>query len=205
VFELVRADLRRALEDNQHSVSLKALILELCYPGTQAILVYRFASWVDRIRFALFRYPLKVFVFIIRYYFHWRVGVFIPTSAKIGPGMCIHGFLGGILIANTTIGRNFTIIGGGIQMDYEVREIGDDVNLAPGTKINGKIRIGHRARTGPNCVVQRDIPDDCVAFGNPARIIGPVRKLTYEEGSRRIVPKTMRDTPASPTPSGDDS
>lgn len=200
MFEYVRADLRRAMEANQHSTSVRAAIVEILSPGTQVVLIYRFASWIDRIRFPLFRYPLKVLVYILRYYFHSRVGVIIPTSAKIGPGFVVHGFLGGILLADTTFGRNLTVIGGNLQMDYEVASVGDEVNFGPGTKINGKLRIGHRARTAPNSFVQRDIPDDCVAFGNPARIIGPVRKLSYAEGSKRSVPATVRRGPEK-TPS----
>jgi serine O-acetyltransferase len=113
------------------------------------------------------------------------------VKADIGPGLVIHTWGGGIFFPAAKIGRNLTIIGGGVQMDYETREIGDDVDIAPGTKMIGKIRIGHRARTGPNSVVQTDVPDDCVVVGNPGRVIGPVPKLTYEQGAKRIVPKTQ--------------
>jgi len=98
------------------------------------------------------------------------------------------------------IGRGFTIIGGGVQMDYMVPEIGDDVWIAPGTKVIGKVRIGNRVRTGPNSVVQTDVPDDCVVFGNPGRVIGPVPRLTAAQGDARIVPAGMiRKRTTSPT------
>jgi serine O-acetyltransferase len=147
-------------------------------------------------RFRPVRRLLKIIFFPIQFVVSWRMGIFIPVTARIGPGMVIHTWGGGIFLPSTTIGRNLTIIGGGVQLDFETREIGDDVNIAPGTKGNGKIRIGHRARTGPNSVVQTDVPDDCVVFGNPGRVIGPVRRLTYEEGARRIVPTLPTSAPS---------
>ena len=43
-----------------------------------------------------------------------------------------------------------------------------------GTKVVGKIRIGNRVKTAPNCVIIADVPDDMVAYGSPARCIKPV-------------------------------
>lgn len=200
MFDNVREDLRRALNGNQHATGAGALARELLNPGTQAILVYRMGRYINRVRVPGVRQLLKVPFMLVQYLVSWRVGILIPTNADIGPGLLIHTWGGGIFLPATKIGRNLTIIGGGVQMDYETREIGDDVNIAPGTKTNGKIRIGHRVRTGPNSVVQADVPDDCVVFGNPGRVIGPVPKLTYEEGAQRIAPASVsRPQPADPT------
>jgi serine O-acetyltransferase len=198
LFDNVREDLRRALSGNQHATGLGPLLLEMLNPGTQAVLVFRLGKWIDGIRVPGVRQVLKVGFMLLQYVVSWRVGIFIPVKAEIGPGLLIHTWGGGIFLPATRIGRNLTIIGGGVQMDYETREIGDDVNIAPGTKMIGKIRIGHRARTGPNSVVQTDVPDDCVVVGNPGRVIGPVPKLTYEQGAKRIVPKSK--TGPSPAP-----
>ena len=199
MFDNVREDLRRALSGNQHATGPGALFRELLNPGTQAILVYRWGKWIDGVRVPGVRHVLKVVFLLVQYVVSWRVGIFIPVKAEIGPGLVIHTWGGGVFFPATKIGRNLTIIGGGVQMDYETREIGDDVDIAPGTKMIGKIRIGHRARTGPNSVVQTDVPDDCVVIGNPGRVIGPVPKLTYEQGAKRIVPKAQSGS--SPTTS----
>lgn len=175
MFDLVRADLHRALRANQaREMTFAALCRELFNPGTQAILCYRLGSWIDRIPVPGVRHLLKVFHFVLQYFFAWRVGIFIPTKARIGPGIVIHTWGGGVFIANTTIGRNLTIVGGGVQMDYDLPSIGDDVWIAPGTKVIGRVSFGDRARTAPNTVIKTDIPADCVAFGNPARVIGPI-------------------------------
>ena len=189
MFEYVRADMRRALSGNQHATGVAALLRELLNPGTQAVLIYRWGKWIEGIQVPGVRHALKVIFMLVQAAVSWRVGIFIPVKADIGPGLLIHTWGGGIFLPATKIGRNLTIIGGGVQFDYDTREIGDDVNIAPGTKTIGKIRIGHRARTGPNSVVQADVPDDCVVVMPPCRVIGPVPRLTYEEGAKRIVPK----------------
>ena len=208
MFENVRQDLRRALNGNQHATGYGALLRELLNPGTQAVLVYRLGRWIDGVRIPGVRHLLKIVFMLIQYLVSWRVGIFIPVKADIGPGFLIHTWGGGVFLPATKIGKNFTIIGGGVQFDYETREIGDDVSIAPGTKAIGKIRLGHRVRTGPNSVVQTDVPDDCVVIAAAGRVIGPVPRLTYEEGGKRIVPKgrtaagaTQPDTSA-PTSEG---
>ncbi|MEX2375140.1 MAG: hypothetical protein WD942_06070 [Dehalococcoidia bacterium] len=194
MFDNVREDLRRALSGNQHATGAGALARELLNPGTQAVLVYRLGKWIDGVRVPILRHVMKVACMLLQYLVSWRMGIFIPVKADIGPGLLIHTWGGGIFLPATKIGRNLTIIGGGVQMDYETREIGDDVSIAPGTKTIGKLRIGHRARTGPNSVVQTDVPDDCVVIASQGRVIGPVPKLTYEQGAKRIDPKAKSDT-----------
>ena len=49
--------------------------------------------------------------------------------------------------------------------------IGDNVYLGPGAKIFGKIQVGNNAAIGANCVVTRDVPDNGVAVGIPAKVI----------------------------------
>jgi serine O-acetyltransferase len=165
---------------------------ELWSPGTQAILVYRFGHWSDR-QVPGVRHALRVLHFVLQYFFSWRVGIHIPVKAKIGPGLVIHTWGGGIFLPRTTIGRDLTIIGGGVQLDYETRVIGEEVWLGPGTKGIGKIRIGNRVRTGPNSVVQDDIPDDCVVFGNPGRVIGPMPR---KAGWGKMNPKDKTNSAA---------
>ena len=176
MFDNIREDLRRARLANQGSEeTLVALVRECFNPGTQAILVHRFGVWTRTVRVPGVRHGLAVLHFIIDYIFAWRVGIFIPVRAKIGPGLVIHTWPGGIVLPACPIGKNNTIIGGGIQFDFETRSIGEECWFGPGTKFVGKITIGNRVRTAPNSVVQTDVPDDSLAFGNPARIV-PMRR-----------------------------
>ena len=50
-------------------------------------------------------------------------------------------------------------------------EIGDDCWLGGGVIVCPGVRIGNRVIIGAGAVVTRDIPDDSVAVGNPARVI----------------------------------
>ena len=151
---------------------------ELFNPGTQAVLVHRFGFWTRTVRVPGVRHALIVLHFFFQYLFAWRVGFLIPVRASIGPGVIIHTWAGGAVLPNCRIGRNLTIVGGGVQFDHETQSIGDDCWIGAGTKCVGKIRIGNRVRTAPNCVIQTDVPDDSLAFGNPARIV-PARKWTF--------------------------
>lgn len=49
--------------------------------------------------------------------------------------------------------------------------IGDDVKIFTGAIVYGGIRIGNHVRIGAGTVVDKDVPDNCVVIGNPARII----------------------------------
>jgi serine O-acetyltransferase len=200
LFENVREDLHYACLGNQHELGVAPLLRELMSPGTQAILVHRMGHWCDKIRFPPVRFILRVIHFLVQYLMSWRIGIFIPIKAEIGPGFVIHTWGGGCFLPEAKIGRRLTIIGGGVQMDYKVPEIGDNVWIGPGTKVIGKVRIGNRVRTAPNSVVQTDVPDDCVVFGNPGRVIGPVPRPTGAQGKARIVPAGMiRKRPPSPS------
>lgn len=49
--------------------------------------------------------------------------------------------------------------------------IGSHVNIGYGAVINPGLRIGNHVIIGANAVVTKDIPDGCIAAGNPAKII----------------------------------
>lgn len=178
IFPNVRRDLERACRANQgEAVGLGPLLREVWSCGTQAILVYRFGKWADGIPVPGVRHLLRIVHFFLQYFFAWRVGINIPIKAEIGPGLVIHTWGGGVFLPSTTIGRDVTIVGGGVLLDYETASIGDEVRIGAGTKGIGKVRIGNRVRTGPNSVIEKDVPDDCVVFGNPGRVIGPVPRI----------------------------
>ena len=46
-----------------------------------------------------------------------------------------------------------------------------DVWIAANAVVLGGVTIGDGAVIGAGSVVTKDIPDDCVAVGNPARVI----------------------------------
>lgn len=62
---------------------------------------------------------------------------------------------------NVTLGANH----GGVP------EIGDNVYLGVGACVLGPIKICDNVNIGANCVVLKDVPDNCTVIGNPAKII----------------------------------
>jgi maltose O-acetyltransferase len=92
-----------------------------------------------------------------------------------------HGFL-------VSIGNHVTLTGvkilthdGSTQIPFGVSRvgkvtIGDEVFVGYGTIILPNVRIGSRVVVGAGSVVTRDIPDNSVAAGNPAKVIG-----TYDD------------------------
>jgi serine O-acetyltransferase len=100
-------------------------------------------------------------------------GIEVGRGATIGPGFII-GHFGGIILAGTTvIGKNFnlshcTTIGlAGDGENLGAPHIGDDVYVAAGARVFGKITIGNNVKIGANAVVYKDIPDNAVVACAP--------------------------------------
>jgi serine O-acetyltransferase len=100
-------------------------------------------------------------------------GIEIPRQAQIGSGFYI-GHFGGIMISdgvkigsNCNISQQVTI---GISGQGEKRgapTIGNNVYIAPGAKIFGKIKIGDNVKIGANAVIHKSVPDNAIAVLNP--------------------------------------
>jgi serine O-acetyltransferase len=104
-------------------------------------------------------------------------GIHIQRRAKIGPGFYI-GHYGGIFVSDmAVIGENCNIsqdVTIGVAGEGERRgapTIGNNVYMAPGAKVNGRIRIGNNVKIGPNAVVTRNIPDDALVHTAPPQIV----------------------------------
>lgn len=94
---------------------------------------------------------------------------------KIGPGLYLPHIEGGVIINCESVGANCMINSGvvvGNKHDNEqVPTIGDNVQLAVGCKVIGKIKVGNNVIVAPNAVVVKDVPDNAVVGGVPAKII----------------------------------
>jgi len=82
-------------------------------------------------------------------------------------------------IGNATIGANTNIGAGTITCNYDgekkhATEIGEDAFIGSDTMLVAPLKLGNGARTGAGAVVTKDVPDDTLVVGIPARAI---RKL----------------------------
>lgn len=140
-----------------------------------AIAVYRWGhgllkepdSWRKRIK-------TKIYWLIFRLV-ETMTGISIPHEAQIGGGLRIHHFGNIFINPGVIIGRNCTLrhgvtIGNRVA-DGPVPCIGNDVEFGAYAQVLGGVRIGNGAKIGAMSVVLKDVPDDCTAVENPARII----------------------------------
>src|SRR5258706_4408836 len=185
-FEALRADWRRSYGMHAGSPA-RRFFLCLGTPGVQALTVYRFGRWLagQPLALGIFLEPLYRVAYLAIQVL-W--GIELPRSARIGPGLYI-GHFGGVVIsgqavigANCNLSQQITIGIGGKGEQSGVPVIGDNVFIAPGARLFGKIRIGKNVAIGANAVVYRDVPDDAVVVLDPG-----FRIISYK-GNRRIPP-----------------
>jgi bifunctional UDP-N-acetylglucosamine pyrophosphorylase / glucosamine-1-phosphate N-acetyltransferase len=92
-------------------------------------------------------------------------------DSYLGPGTKMGHFS---YIGNAKIGKNVNIGAGTITCNYDgvlknPTEIGDDVFLGSDTMLVAPVKIGDRSVTGAGAVVTRDVPEDTLVIGVPAK------------------------------------
>ncbi len=92
-------------------------------------------------------------------YFPHPIGIVINKDAKIGH--------------NCVIAQNVTIGVGkyNTERNTNIPEIGDNVTICANAVVIGGIRVGNNAVIGAGAVVLKDVPENAVVAGNPAKII----------------------------------
>ena len=84
-------------------------------------------------------------------------------------------------IGNATIGANTNIGAGTITANFDGEkknptEIGEDVFIGSDTMLIAPLKLGDGARTGAGAVVTKDVPEDTLVVGMPARAIRKVER-----------------------------
>ena len=84
-------------------------------------------------------------------------------------------------IGNATIGANTNIGAGTITANYDGEkknstEIGEDVFIGSDTMLVAPLKLGDGARTGAGAVVTKNVPEDTLVVGMPARAIRKVER-----------------------------
>ena len=100
-------------------------------------------------------------------------------NSTLGPGVKMGHFS---YLGDATIGANVNIGAGTITCNFDGVQknktvIGDDAFIGSDTMLVAPVTLGHRSRTGAGSVVTKNVPDDSLAVGVPARVI---RRLKAE-------------------------
>lgn len=100
----------------------------------------------------------------------------LPYSAQIGKNTELaYGGIGIVIHARCVVGENCVIgpgvILGGTTKKWEVPKVGNNVYIGAGAKILGPVTIGNNVVIGANAVVLKNIPDNSLVTGVPAKII----------------------------------
>ncbi len=151
-----------------------AIRIILIKPGVQALIFYRFYRKLYKIKLRL----LAEICSRINYFFN---GAEIDPGAEIGSGCRIWHSAGVIIGRGVKIGKNVSIFSnvtlGGLghsifhhgQPGYP--EIGDNVILYTNVTVLGPVKIGNNSTIGAHSLVLKSIPANCLALGNPAKVI----------------------------------
>jgi serine O-acetyltransferase len=136
-----------------------------------------------------------------------KYGVYIEFATQIGAGLYL-GHMNSIIVnTRSVIGANCTLSHGVTLGQTHQRSqhpgvpvIGDRVYLGCGSKILGGIQIGHDVVVAPNAVVAKDVPNNAVVGGIPAKILSFEGSEGYVTHLSRVVEKPSEGMQTSPPP-----
>ena len=156
------------------------LSVVLTYPGVKAVLFHQLAHFFSVAKFDLIAR-------IISQSSRFLTGIEIHPKAKIGKNLFIDHGMGVVIGETSEIGNNVTIYHGvtlgGISPSIDSDKQRDvkrhptlknNVVVGSGAQILGPVTGGETAKIGANSVVTKDVPDNAVMVGVPAKNVGTV-------------------------------
>lgn len=110
---------------------------------------------------------------LYRITFRWIVGIDISEKTKIGSNCEVCHGMGLVVHPSVIIGNNVrlhhnTTIG---MANGKIPTIGNNVIIGANCVIIGNVTIGDGAIVGAGSVVTKDVPQNAIVVGNPAKII----------------------------------
>ncbi|MDA7447300.1 serine acetyltransferase [Candidatus Pelagibacter ubique] len=154
------------------------LSLILTYPGVKAVFFHRIANFFQLAKFYLVARMISQLS-------RFLTGIEIHPGAKIGKNLFIDHGMGVVIGETSEIGNNVTIYHmatlGGIAPSINSNDqrqvkrhptLGDCVVVGSGAQILGPVIIGTHAKIGANAVVTKDVPENAVMVGIPAKNVG---------------------------------
>ncbi len=151
------------------------LSIILTYPGAKAVFFHKIANFFSIAKFHLVAR-------IISQFSRFLTGIEIHPRANIGKNLFIDHGMGVVIGETSEIGDNVTIYHmatlGGISPSVNSNEqrnikrhptLKDNVVVGSGAQILGPVTVGKNAKIGANAVVTKDVPENAVMVGIPAK------------------------------------
>ena len=156
------------------------LSIILTYPGAKAVFFHKIANF-----FAIAKFNL--IARIISQFSRFLTGIEIHPKANIGKNLFIDHGMGVVIGETSEIGDNVTIYHmatlGGISPSINSNEqrnikrhptLKDNVVVGSGAQILGPVTVGKNAKIGANAVVTKDVPENAVMVGIPAKNVAEI-------------------------------
>jgi len=188
---------------NRDPAAKSKLSIILTYPGVKAIFFHRIANFFSVAKFDLIARMISQFS-------RFLTGIEIHPKAKIGENLFIDHGMGVVIGETSEIGNNVTIYHmvtlGGISPSIQSNEqrnvkrhptLMDNVVVGSGAQILGPVVVGKNAKVGANAVVTKDVPENAVMVGIPAKNVGTATEefkpyaVTDEEEKWKITAITL--------------
>ena len=163
---------------NRDPAAKSKLNIILTYPGVKAIFFHKIANFFSVAKFHLIAR-------IISQFSRFLTGIEIHPKAKIGKNLFIDHGMGVVIGETSEIGDNVTIYHmvtlGGISPSIDSNDqrnvkrhptLKNNVVVGSGAQVLGPVIVGENAKIGANAVVTKDVPENAVMVGIPAKNVG---------------------------------
>ena len=167
---------------NRDPAAKSKLSVVLTYPGVKAVFFHQIANFFSVAKFDLVAR-------IISQFSRFLTGIEIHPKAKIGKNLFIDHGMGVVIGETSEIGDNVTIYHmvtlGGISPSIDSDSQRDvkrhptlknNVVVGSGAQVLGPVVVGENAKIGANAVVTKDVPENAVMVGIPAKNVGTTTK-----------------------------
>lgn len=168
IFYLLSSQKKVIYEDTMRNMSFRRANIT----GLSAVL---YVLMLDPYYRSLFYYRIGSPSYLLSWLWKGDNSFSITAKNIMGGVFCVHP--SSTYLNAHSIGRNFTCRQNttiGNKSDDKPNErptIGDNVTLGANVVIIGNVHIGNNVIIGAGSVVVKDVPDNAVVVGNPARII----------------------------------
>ena len=163
---------------NRDPAAKSKLSVILTYPGVKAVFFHRIANFFSIAK-------LDLIARIISQFSRFLTGIEIHPKAKIGENLFIDHGMGVVIGETSDIGNNVTIYHmvtlGGISPSINSDDqrdskrhptLMDNVVVGSGAQVLGPVIVGKNAKIGANAVVTKDVTENAVMVGIPAKNVG---------------------------------